>query len=454
MSARTLSARFHLLALAAAAALAGPAAANTLTGWAQMPAATFSDGPTSGQFAFTNASSPANNPQYVNLQPVQGFSGVLNGANGSFHMLVDNGFGSKANSPDALLRMYAVQVDWNAKSVSAADWTTGATLGNFSAASRITLRDPHGVLTGMGINTVYSGTQYPGSAVAVDAAIGTGKLLTGGDLDLESVRRDGNGNLWFGEEFGPFLVKTDATGVVQGVFRTPNVLGLGANAFVQSPQNPIPTGANNLPGSGGFEGMAINPAGDKLYTLLEKSVAGDAAGTLRINEFSIDSESYTGASFRYKLDAAGVAIGDMTALNDHEFIIIERNNATATGGGTPFKKLFRIDINRVDAQGYVSKTELVDLMNIADPNDLNGDGKTSFTFPFVTIESVLVLDANTLLIANDNNYPGTGGRDLGSDNTEFLKIQLANPVPEPSSYAMLLGGLGLMGAWLRRRKSV
>ena len=224
---------------------------------------------------------------------------------------------------------------------------------------------------------------------------------------------------------------------------------------VMAPQNPhLNGGVANLPGSGGFEGMAINPAGDKLYTLLEKSVTGDAAGTLRINEFSIDSESYTGASFRYKLDAAGVAIGDMTALNDHEFIIIERNNATATGGGTPFKKLFRIDINRVDAQGYVSKTELVDLMNIADPNDLNGDGKTSFTFPFVTIESVLVLDENTLLIANDNNYPGTGGRDLGSDNTEFLKIQLANPVPEPSTYAMLLGGLGLMGAWLRRRKSV
>jgi len=142
----------------------------------------------------------------------------------------------------------------------------------------------------------------------------------------------------------------------------------------------------------------------------------------------------------------------MTALNDHEFIVIERNNATATGGGTPFKKVFRIDLSRVDANGYVAKSEILDLMNIADPNDLNGDGLNTFTFPYVTIESVLVLDANTLLIANDNNYPGVGGRDLGSDHTEFLKIQLANPVPEPSSYAMLLGGLGLMGAWLRRRK--
>jgi hypothetical protein len=96
-------------------------------------------------------------------------------------------------------------------------------------------------------------------------------------------------------------------------------------------------------------------------------------------------------------------------------------------------------------------------MSIADPNDLNGDGSTAFTFPFTTIESVLILDAHTLLVANDNNYPGTGGRNLGSDNTEFLKIRLdqalnVSPVPEPASLAMLLGGLAMIGLKLRRRE--
>ena len=107
---------------------------------------------------------------------------------------------------------------------------------------------------------------------------------------------------------------------------------------------------------------------------------------------------------------------------------IERNGATATGGGTPFKKIFIADIGGVANGGFVHKTELVDLMNIADPHDLNGDGSTIFTFPFVTIESVLILDPSTLLVINDNNYPGTGGRNANSDNTEFLKIRLDKPL--------------------------
>jgi hypothetical protein len=205
---------------------------------------------------------------------------------------------------------------------------------------------------------------------------------------------------------------------------------------VRSPQNPfLDAGTPNLGASRGFEGMAINPKGDKLYTLLEGTVIGDDAvndsvsKNLRIDEFDIKTRQYAVNNWLYRLDDKGTNIGDMTAINDHQFLVLERNGDTATTvGGAPFKKIYLIDIKGVATGGFVPKTELVDLMNIFDPHDLNGDGSTTFTFPFVTIESVLPLNRTTLLVINDNNYPGTGGRDANSDNSEFIKIQLDTPL--------------------------
>lgn len=432
---------------------AAQAASATLEGWALMPANTFAEGPTTGQFA-TGAG--GNALPLLNKQSVQGFSAVLAGPTaGSYYFMPDNGFGAKENSADALLRIYAVTPNFKTATggtgtVSAANYNSGSTMGGFTSGSYITLSDPNNLLS-LKIQADYKRYYNSAANALVDPSIRNDRLLTGADFDIESVRKDKNGNLWFGDEFGPYLVKTNAKGEV--LRREIGMLG------VLSPQNPAVingSAAATLGRSNGFEGMASNPSGDRLYTLLEGTVTGDPAKTLRINAFNVDTEAYTGQQWNYKLDAAGTNIGDMTAINDHEFLIIERNGATATSG-TPFKKIFRIDLNNVDSSGNVIKSEVANLMNIADPHDLNGDGSSAFTFPFTTIESVLILDAHTLLVANDNNYPGTGGRDLGSDNTEFLKIHLdqalnVSAVPEPSSYALMLGGMGLVGFAARRRQ--
>src|SRR5262245_8674982 len=363
-----------LVPLAASLLLAGPAEAQLLTGWAQMPAATFADGPTSGQFIAPNPFG-TNVPPYAQRQPVQGFSGVLAGPRKYVLLfLMDNCFVAQNNSADAVLRAYTLEINWRTRkggpgTVNPADWDSGRERFAFDARTRLELNDANRKLT-IPIQADFTNYYNNPANPAVDARMRAGRLLTGADFDIESIRRDRDGNYWFGDEFGPYLIKTDRHGTVlrseipmPGVFAPQNKDVVAGRASA------------NLPSSGGFEGMAINRSGTKLYTLLERPVAGDPGNLLRIDEFDITTERYTGRRFFYPLDPSGTNIGDMVAVDDQRFVVLERNGATATTAQppAPFKKVFLIDIEDVAEGGVARKMELVDLMNLADPFDLNGD---------------------------------------------------------------------------------
>ncbi|MEH2036096.1 esterase-like activity of phytase family protein [Nostoc sp.] len=204
---------------------------------------------------------------------------------------------------------------------------------------------------------------------------------------------------------------------------------------VRSPQNPDVLSGDafaNLGGSKGFEGGAINASKTKLYFLLEGTVQGDTPGALRINEFDLASHKYSEQLRYYRLDNPSNAIGDLAVINDNEYLVIERDNNQ--GAAAKFKRIYKIDLSKTDSNGYVAKEEVADLLNIQDPNDLNGDGKTTFDFPFQTIENVLVVDKNTILVANDNNYPFSTGRPGNDpqnpviDNNEILQLKLEKPL--------------------------
>jgi glycerophosphoryl diester phosphodiesterase len=187
-----------------------------------------------------------------------------------------------------------------------------------------------------------------------------------------------------------------------------------------------PPAVANLGGSKGFEGLAISPDKSTLYPLLEGTVVGDPAGALRIYEFDVASQQYEGVVGYYKLENPANAIGDITVVNSNEYLIIERDNNQ--GAAAQFKKIFKVDFSQQDANGFVAKTEIANLLDIKDPDDLNKDGSTSFNFPFQTIEDVLVIDANTILVANDNNYPFSSGRSPAIDNNEIILLQLEQPL--------------------------
>ena len=409
-----------------------------LLGRSVLPADTFAPGPTSGQLVKDNTN--GRSVPFINRQPVQGFSGVLLGPKpGTFLVMVDNGFGAKANSADFLLRIYAVEPDFKTGQVFPVHFQTGERLTSFTPESFLQLNDSANQLR---FPIIADRQFYPGTSIVVDSEIQSNRWLTGRDFDLESFRKTRDGTYWFGDEFGPFLLHVAANGqLIETVLPLPNLLRLGDNPFVQSPDNPLLDGTANLGRSKGFEGMALNTSGTKLYLMLEGSLAADTKrDRLLIHEFDLATKQYTGKTFSYRLDNTtenGQAMGDLTAINDYELIVIERDSNQGDFNNPAFakpaqsKRIYKIDLNQVDSEGFVKKELLVDLLNIPDPNNLGGNGTTNgiFTFPFFTIEDVLPIDNKTLLVINDNNYPLSAGRTPNQpDNTEFILIQLDKPL--------------------------
>jgi hypothetical protein len=392
--------------------------AVTLKGFASLPAPTIAPGPPSGKFI----TAPTNGQTIpFSGQPVQGFSAVQFAGNNTFWFMPDNGYGAKTNSADFLLRLYQVNPSFQGLE---GNGTASVNLNNF-----ITLSDPNKKIS---FNIVNEATRD--------------RLLTGADFDIESFTIAADGSLWFGEEFGPYLLHTNAKGeLLDAPIPTPNPVKLNTGFFddfpgtgdlvsdqitstvVRSPQNPDvlrttnPLAAN-LGGSKGFEASAMNPDKTKLYPLLEGVVVGDPSNALRIYEFDLTTQQYQGIKGFYKLENASNAIGDMTVVNASEYLVIERDGGQ--GADAKFKKIFKIDFSQKDAQGFFAKEEIADLLNIADPQDFNKDGSTTYRMPFVTIENVLVIDDRTILVANDNNYPFSIGRPPGIDNNEIVLLSL------------------------------
>ncbi len=198
----------------------------------------------------------------------------------------------------------------------------------------------------------------------------------------------------------------------------------------------IATAPFRAAGSGGFEGMAINTAGTVLYPMLERPLVGADQRRLQISEFNLAAKRYTGRRNYYPLDARGTNIGDFVLFNAlGEGLVIERDGSQGNTAG--YKAINRIRLSTVDGADVI-KAPLVDLQNIADPAGISLPGQPGdiglgnpFSFPFTTIEDVVVIDQNRIGVINDNNFPFSVGRHVGSsqaDDSEFILLKLDQPL--------------------------
>ncbi len=375
---------------------ASPAVAQTpettLAGRAVLPADTFAPGPPSGSGLDTDEVVGGRELPFEG-QPIGGVSAVLDAGGGEYLVMADNGFGTKGNSADFLLRLYRVRPDFGD--------------GGIRIRSYVQLRDPD--------------DRIPFEITNENTAE---RFLTGADFDIESVRQDFRGDLWFGDEFGPFLLHTDAYG---RVLEAPIPL-----EGVRSPENPaLGSGEEpNLPSSKGFEGMAASPDGAFLYPMLEGALGPDPEQRRRtIFEFDVASGRYTGARWEYRAESPENSVGELVALDENRFLVVESDDRQ--GREARFKKIFVVDMRYTGEDGFLLKEEEVDLLSIRDPARISepareGDVGLSdpFSFPFRTVESVLPLGDGSLLVLNDNNYPSDAGRNPERpDDTEAIIVR-------------------------------
>lgn len=237
--------------------------------------------------------------------------------------LSDRGPGGGTLSYDARVQRFTIDINP----------TTGA-ISNFQVVQTIKFTDATGAVPFNGI------APSPSSVL-------------GRSLDPEGfVVIPKTGNFLVSDEYGPSVYEFKRDGTFVRAFTTPDNLiprdkVTGVPNFAADPTtNPAGKRTNR-----GFEGLAISPDGKFAYAMLQSAMLDEGAGNGIFNRI-VKFDMATGkavAQYVYQMEGSsqGRGISALLALNDHEFLVLERNNR---GVGVdseltpPNKKVFKIDL--------------------------------------------------------------------------------------------------------------
>jgi len=260
-------------------------------------------------------------------------------------------------------------------------------------------------------------------------------------FDTEGMRMSNDGRfIYISDEYGPYVYELD------------RLLGVRLRSF-QLPSDFYvthlsPMGATEIAGnvSGrvankGMEGLAITPDGRTLVGIMQNALiqdaneGGQAANLLRMVTIDIASGRVT-HQFGYLL-TAGTGVSELIALNEHEFLVDERDgHGRANADKAKVKQLFKIDldgavdISEMDgttaATHPVSKTLFLDIVAVLTANGISASNipakieGLAFGADLKQGKSV----THTLWVANDNDFletvPDSNGNMIPNPNQFFV----------------------------------
>ncbi|WP_413199228.1 esterase-like activity of phytase family protein [Nostoc piscinale] len=305
--------------------------------------------------------------------------------------------------------------------------------------------------------------------------------LLGRSFDPEGFAIAPNGNFYVSDEYGPSVYEFSPTGSFIRAFNTPSNLIPRQNDSTINYVDGRPTIATGRQDNRGFEGVTLSPDGSRLFAMLqdplvnEGSPDGRRSRNLRIVEFDTNTGNST-AQYIYQLESLtdinaripgtnndfgansqgrNIGISSITALNNNEFLVLERDNrgigVDDPTGATPVasKRIYKIDLTDATNVADSSLTGINDLPTEITPVTkilfadiaelLRNAGQTiPEKFEGLAIGPQLADGSYAVIVGTDNDFSVTqNGQnvqfDVCTDGTNFSQVPIDSGCPTGQS---------------------
>lgn len=185
-------------------------------------------------------------------------------------------------------------------------------------------------------------------------------------LDPEGIRVSPHGTFYVSDEYGPYLFEFNRQGHLLRRLEIPSKFFISNPSA--DPNSELLGNSAGRQGNRGMEGLAISPDGKTLFGMMQNALIQDHGlnpGTtdrLGLNNRILKLDLRTGEiqEYVYVLDAINRGQGacEILAINDHEFLVVERDNRSflQTPPQAPTRKtIYKIDLRgATDVSGIAS----------------------------------------------------------------------------------------------------